>query len=299
VRLHEDWLSPGFDRNALAPLTGPFPKPDFLRTWWETRGSGTLLIAETSAALMPLFDDGVVRFCGEPDLTDYHSPLGDSLSDLVAGLADELSGRQFQFDSLPSEAAEPLTEALVTAGAEVSMHPHEAAAVLTLPANTEAWHGQLSKRHRHEVRRKRRRFVEGFGEPELVRTPDGFDQFVAMHRSAPGQKGDFFAERGIAEFFSELVTRAGAVIDVLTGSDGTPLAGVIGFEDDDAYFLYNSAYDSGMAAASPGVVLLATLIEHQIERGATVVDFMKGDEPYKFNLGAAPRPLYELSGTFG
>lgn len=299
MRLHEDWLSNGFDRGALAPRTGPFPKQDFLSTWWEARGSGSLLIAETSAALMPLFDNGVVRFCGEPDLTDYHSPLGESLSDLVAGLGDELSGRQFQFDSLPIEAAQPLSESLVAAGVEVSIRPHEAAAVLTLPASSEAWHSQLTKKHRHEVRRKRRRFVEWFGEPELVRTPDGFDVFEAMHRSAPGQKGDFFAASGVAEFFSELVTKAGAVIDVLTSSDGTPLAGAIGFEDDDGYFLYNSAYDSEMASASPGVVLLAKLIEHQIERGAAMVDFMKGDEPYKFNLGAAPRPLYELSGIFG
>lgn len=298
MRLHQDWLTPGFDREPLAPRTGPFPKREFLRTWWETRGSADLLIAETSTALLPLYDDEIVRFCGEPDLTDYHSPLGDNLTDLAEGLRSELAGRRFRFDSLPIEAALPLADALTATGTAVEMQQHHAAAVLALPSSSDGWLAQMSKRHRHEVRRKRRRFVEEFGEPLLVPTSDGFSAFEAMHRSAPGEKGAFFTESGMAEFFSALVATAGAAIDLMTTADGTPVAGAIGFETADDYFLYNSAYDSGMAHASPGVVLLSMLVERQIERGATVVDFMKGDEAYKFNLGAVARPLYELTGAF-
>ena len=52
------------------------------------------------------------------------------------------------------------------------------------------------------------------------------------------------------------------------------------------------------ALASPGVVLVSMLIERAIEAEKRVFDFLKGDETYKFRLGAAPRPLYEVTGCF-
>ena len=45
---------------------------------------------------------------------------------------------------------------------------------------------------------------------------------------------------------------------------------------------------------SPGVVLLGRLIELTIERGQSLFDFLKGDEHYKYRLGAEARPLYEI-----
>ena len=49
--------------------------------------------------------------------------------------------------------------------------------------------------------------------------------------------------------------------------------------------------------ASPGVVLFSSMIETEIERGASVFDFLKGDEPYKFRHGAEPRQLFAITGT--
>ena len=48
--------------------------------------------------------------------------------------------------------------------------------------------------------------------------------------------------------------------------------------------------------ASPGVVLFSAMIETEIERGAAVFDFLKGDEQYKFRHGAQPRQLYVIEG---
>ena len=57
------------------------------------------------------------------------------------------------------------------------------------------------------------------------------------------------------------------------------------------------SYDVAAASASPGVVLVASMIESQIEREAKVFDFLKGDERYKFRMGAESRPLYVIEGT--
>ena len=95
-------------------------------------------------------------------------------------------------------------------------------------------------------------------------------------------------------WFAALVDRVGAFCDVLTGDDGRPLAATIAFEDADTYYLYNSAYDPALAHLSAGIVLLAVLISQTLAVGFTRFDFLKGAEPYKFQLGAAARELFEL-----
>ena len=96
-------------------------------------------------------------------------------------------------------------------------------------------------------------------------------------------------------YFEELLDTGGASIHTLV-CDGIARAKAFGFETGEGYFYYNSAYDADAAMASPGIVLLASMIEAQIERGAKVFDFLKGDERYKFKHGASPRPLYAVSG---
>ena len=85
-------------------------------------------------------------------------------------------------------------------------------------------------------------------------------------------------------------------MDVLYG-DEHPLAASFGFEEDDAYYLYNTAYDPAASSLSPGVVLLYALIRGCIRRGLRTFDFLKGDEPYKFRMGAEPRRLYVIEGS--
>ena len=45
--------------------------------------------------------------------------------------------------------------------------------------------------------------------------------------------------------------------------------------------------------------MLSHLIERAIEDGKQVFDFLKGDETYKFRLGATARPLYRVTATVG
>jgi len=244
---------------------------------------------------------GRVELIGDSDLTDYHSPRGDDLTGATAWLASQVgSGTPFSFDSLPERAAETLRAALISLGIEASVEQHEIAAVVTLPASFDEYLMVIGKKERHETRRKRRRFAEECGEPSIarIRGDEAVAAFAAMHRTASGDKGVFMTDE-MEVFFAALHRRVGAVIDVLVGGDGEPVAASFGFEDDNAFYLYNSAYDPAAAHASPGVVLVSMLIENTISSGRQVFDFLKGDETYKFRLGAAERRLYALTGVFG
>jgi CelD/BcsL family acetyltransferase involved in cellulose biosynthesis len=201
----------------------------------------------------------------------------------------------FSLDSLPAEAVDPITDALGAIGIGSSVSEDETIAVLTLPSTYEDWLGSLGKKQRHEVRRKRRRFETEFGTIEIERhTGNAIEAFCAMHRLSAGEKGQFMTAP-MENLFSELLDTAGASIHLLT-CDGVARAAAFGFETEDGYFYFNSAYDPAAAMASPGVVLFASMIETEIKRGADVFDFLKGDEQYKFRHGAEPRQLFVIEG---
>lgn len=297
--LHSDWTTPAFDLEPVAPATGPFTRRPFLETWWRHRRlpDDVLVLADVGDGLAPcVVREGCLQFAGEADLTDYHAPLGRDASAAVVAAITGSGATSFHFDSLPEEAAVVVAKALVDIGCDAQPERHETAAVLRLPATFDAWLDALSRKDRHELRRKRRRFTSDLGEPELVRdrSTGAVASFAAMHRAARGDKGDFMDD-AMEAFFSGLVD-AGFVVDLLVAG-GRPVAAAFGFEDDDGYYLYNSAYEPEAAASSPGVVLLGELIASQIDRGAFLLDLMKGDEGYKFRLGAEPRPLLALAGS--
>lgn len=277
----------------LAPFVGPFPHRPFLEVCAEHGAGDVQVVADVSNAMALIVSRGVARFAGDPHLTDYHSPLGPGTEELVALLIADLGAVRFDLDSLPSEAAGPLAAAFETAGRAVTCSPDEPSRVLDLGgADLDGWETLLRSKDRHEVRRKRRRYAEARGTPDVAAGPEHFDTFVALHQSSANGKGDFMTDR-MEAFFADLLRLSTARLDVLQ-RDGEVAAAAVGFEDDDGYYLYNSAFDSALADLSPGIVLIDHLIARTVRQGKGRFDFLKGSEPYKRRLGAVERPLYRL-----
>ncbi len=294
-----EWSDEPFAHAPIAGRTGPFPHRSFLETWWQHMAEeDRLALITADDGTLPLRESGGrVLFCGDPDLTDYHSPLGEA-STCIRAAAEAFPGREYSLDSLPPEAATNLHAAL-----DDGAHPHAVARdgvtmVIDLPDSDDGWLGKLRKKNRHEIRRKRRNFAATLGEPTLERRSDGdaVAAFAALHRSSAGVKGGFMSLEREA-FFADLVASAGATVEVLSVATGV-VAAAFGFARDDGYYLYNSAYAPEAAESSPGIVLLATLIDTLIAEGVPRLDLLKGDEPYKLRLGGNPRPLYRIVGAF-
>jgi CelD/BcsL family acetyltransferase involved in cellulose biosynthesis len=302
VAVHQDWSTPAFDLPALAEAVGPFPHRSWLRTWWRERGRGELLITDSGSSLVALtLRADVLELAGEPDLTDYHSPLGNDPASAICAVVEELpTGVSIRFDSLPAEASRRVAEALHSNGLAPTITQHEVAAVLQLPGTFDEYLASISKKERHELRRKRRRFENERGPATLRRMagPEAVSLFADLHRRSAGDKGAFMTPT-MERFFLALHTDAGGVIDVLVDGSGQAAAAVFSFEDEEATYLYNSAFEPEVGNLSPGNVVLSLLIETAIVRGRTIFDFLKGDETYKFRLGARPRPLFEISAMTG
>ena len=265
----------------LAPFTGPFPYRPFLEICAAKSTGEVRVVTDGSGAIALVLAGDTVRLAGDRHLTDYHSPLGAETRNLVATMIAELDGMRFELDSLPQEAAGPLAASFEAEGRSPILEADESCRVLQLDgADPENWESLLRSKDRHEVRRKRRRYEEVRGVPEVAAGLEHFDAFVALHRSAIGDKGDFMTDR-MEAFFCDLLRLPTARLDVLVG-------------DNDGYYLYNSAYDSSLADLSPGIILIDSLIARTVLRGRTRFDFLKGTESYKRRLGAIERPLYRL-----
>jgi len=300
VNRHVDWATRAFDLLPVAPHTGPFPRRRFLEALWNHSPTGELWLAETASALVPLvLGETGLQWVGHPDLVDYRSPLGEGGADLIAALlATSATGLHYRFDSLPEEAADVVGRGLELAGLSTRPEQHAVAAQLQLPDSFDEYLQRIGKKERHEIRRKRRRFREEHGPPMLITTRgagEGFEQFVRIHRSSGGTKGRFMTS-GMEEWFASLAEQEGWRVDLLCGGDDQPVAATFAWADVDGLYLYNSAFDRE-SGGSPGIVMLSMLIEQAIQSSCPMVDFLKGEEPYKFRLGAAPRPLYRFEGS--
>lgn len=293
-----DWAAFPNDLEPIAPRIGPFPHRPFLEALWkhrDDRSSELHIEASRSGAAAVVHSKGTVAFAGQSDLTDYHSPIGPDGAEALAAAIGRFGASPFTLDSLPHEATGPIMDALDAAGIDGTVSEDESVAVLDLPASYEDWLGSLGKKQRHEVRRKRRRFAEEFGAIRIERhTTDSIQVFSTMHRLSAGEKGQFMTGP-MEDYFTQLLRTAGASIHLLV-CDEVARAAAFGFETEAGYFYYNSAYDPAAAMASPGIVLFSSMIETEIERGASVFDFLKGDEPYKFRHGAEKRQLYSIAG---
>jgi len=125
------------------------------------------------------------------------------------------------------------------------------------------------------------------------------DRFVALHRLSHGEKGTFMiAER--ERFFRDLADALAAPGWLRLGVlrvDGQDAAVLYAFAYEGTLALYNAAYDPALSALSVGIVCHAYAIREAIAEGLHAYDLLRGDEPYKYDLGAEDHWLMRLEAT--
>ena len=75
---------------------------------------------------------------------------------------------------------------------------------------------------------------------------------------------------------------------------GRRIAAEVHFEAGDRLMYYNAGTDPAARDLSPGVVMVERLVRRAIDRGLREVDFLRGDEPYKYEWGATDEPIQRI-----
>lgn len=163
----------------------------------------------------------------------------------------------------------------------------------------------LDKKARHEIRRKLRR-AAAVGELSIEIGPptiQAVDEFIRLHALRFGERGLFPDNEGGARsrrFVHRLaeLERAepdGGLLHVALVRCGPRLIfAFLCFDDGHTSYLYNSGMDPSAAEASPGVTGGALYFQDRIAAGRRRFDFLRGNEPYKYEWGAVDEPIYRL-----
>lgn len=205
--------------------------------------------------------------------------------------------------------ATALSAAFGQRGAEqdwtVDLEREDVCPVTTIPAEVHDLDGFLAilgKKERHEIRRKLRR-AEAAGEVALTESAEplaDLPAFIDLHQRRWGDAGLFrptpggdAGRRFVRELFEWFGPDGPAKLCFLTVGERRIGAGIT-FEFDDTMAYYNAGIDPDARDLSPGVVMVAKYVERAITAGRHRLDFLRGNEPYKYEWGAVDEPIQRL-----
>jgi CelD/BcsL family acetyltransferase involved in cellulose biosynthesis len=278
----------------------------------------TVLRHEPGRPILRLPDSATAVFFGASYHADYATilaapgDLGAVCDAVVAFLAEQETSRWDAIDLRRLRHGDPAADELAAAfdrrvdaaGWCVTREVEDTCPVVSLPAGIdfEGYLGTLGKKERHEIRRKIRR-AEAAGEIALESSIDpaaDLEAFVELHQKRWGAEGLFPATGGGAasrKFFAALFTDCAptGVVDLsFLTVGGRRIAAGVTFDDGATTYYYNAGVEPDARELSPGVVMVACYIQRAIEQGRTRLDFLRGNEPYKYEWGATDTPVERL-----
>jgi hypothetical protein len=272
--------------------------------------------------LTPVSPDAKAVFFGASYHADYATILAApaDMRAAAAGLAAYCASSGDPAHPMPWDAVDlrrlragdPAADALADAfgaleiacGWTLNVEPEEVCPVAALPAggSIDDYLATLGKKERHEIRRKVRR-AEAAGDIALVDSPDplaDLPEFIDLHQKRWGEDGLFPATTGGDQsrvFFRrmfELFGPGGPLALSFLTIGGRRIAAGVSFQTADSLLYYNAGVDPEARELSPGVVMVERYVRRALERGLTRMDFLRGDEPYKYEWGAVDEHISRL-----
>ncbi|MGH8064690.1 MAG: GNAT family N-acetyltransferase [Candidatus Entotheonellia bacterium] len=181
-------------------------------------------------------------------------------------------------------------------GHELSLAPQEPCPYLPLPSTWEEYLKRLSKNTRHHLPRCQRAFGRDFEHAEIrmasaTETAEAMTALFELHRrrwESRQQSGQLASEdiqafhRRVAEQF----LARGWLRLYIAYADGHIVGVEYAFCFHQRYSFYLNGFDPELARYSLGSLLMIDAIRQAIAEGCREVDFLRGKETYKAQLGA-------------
>lgn len=300
---------------ACSPANHVFLSYAWQTTWWSILGPPETLHlilvwdGDDLAAVAPLWRDGrSLRFVGGVDLTDYLDCLYqlDAAPVLFEALRHHLAeagGLDLDLACLPegSPTIASLSDFAASGAFRVRVEEVDVCPAVDLRGGWDGYLTGLTKKDRHELRRKLRR-LEAAGavrHSQIASLPairEAWPDFFRLHALSRPEKVEFLTPE-VRQFFEQLAEvlfpRGWFQLHFLE-VDGVRVSAVICFAQGEELWLYNSGYDPEYRHLSVGLLLKALCLRDAAEAGLRRFDFLRGREPYKYHLGATDRPVYRV-----
>lgn len=310
---------------SLAESRGnPFVTPEWAAVWFNHYGdqaTPVIVVLRGDAGVrgvlpLALSAEGRPRSCRfiGSNLGDVFHPVcpPEAEEEVAAASGSELAARTSEWTAIALEHAEvgrPWLNGLRrTAGHRLKEFPRGTAELATIDlARYGDWDAYLASRSSHlrkRLRQMERKLSEG-GELRVRRTVSpaelvrDFATFFEVHdlRWAGRGSSSLGTDRSrafLADFGAAALERGWLRLWFLE-LDGRAVATWYGWRLGERYAFYNAGFDPELSKLSPGLVLLAKVIESAFAEGAGGFDFLLGDESYKSRFADGARTVLDTT----
>jgi CelD/BcsL family acetyltransferase involved in cellulose biosynthesis len=306
--LQEEW-------DALADRTSapPFLRPGWIEAWCRAYGDTAPTVLEVRrlgelTGVLPVIRHG--RTSTGP--TNSHTPVFGPLAEDEAAAAElaeravaELGGRLVLE---PVDPAEPTTaafaEGLRRSGRLTLVETLRNAPYVPVDGDFDDYLRGLSKNHRKQVARRRRRLEEtGHVTVEVQTSTRGLasalDDFVQLESSGwkKGSGTAIASRQASRDFYAEIARWAaerGSLRLSFLALDGRPIATELALEDDGVMYALKGGFDPAYGGFGPGQLLTYESLARSFADGLESYDFLGRDEGYKLAWTDATRERVRL-----
>jgi CelD/BcsL family acetyltransferase involved in cellulose biosynthesis len=322
--LRQEWN----DLLETALTNTPFQRHEYQTAWWSTKGGGEWESGELWVAVgrnddgelvgvAPLFSthdaDGhhALLFIGSIEISDYLDVIVHEkwLDDFVKSLCENLDQNGpagwdlLDLYNIPEESASlsVFKAEAESRGWKIEQQRMQPCPIVYLPDDWETYLDQLDSKQGRELRRKMRKAhgypasVDWHMVTEEAELDRAVDTFLSLMMNDSG-KAEFLTDEMRTQFHRMCATAFDhdwLQIVFLTVSN-EPVFGYVNFDYRNRIWIYNSGFDPTHFDLSPGWVLMGNLIQWAIDEGREAIDFLRGDESYKYRLGGKERFIINL-----
>lgn len=192
----------------------------------------------------------------------------------------------------------------ISSGWTLNLEREDVCPVVTFPdgVDMDGYLATLGKKVRHEIRRKVRR-AETHGEIRLEDSADplgDMEAFIDLHQKRWGEDGLFPPTPGgeqsrvLFRRLFELFGAEGPLRLAFLSVGGRRIAAGVHVVAGDRVLYYNAGVDPEARDLSPGVLMVYAYVARALAEGTRQLDFLRGDESYKYDWGAVDEPIQRL-----
>ena len=296
-----------------APAATPFQSPAWLIPWWHEIGDGELRVLAAHAngrlvGLLPLY----LQQGAEGKLL----PLGIAISDYLDGLFEEgvaalaaesmlrhvaERGGWQRCELHPLRAGSPLLAASAPEGCADEILPFDPCLVVEIPAGAGKLREVLPSKIRDNLgnyrRRAERRGRVSFETATAAMVSEFVEALFRIHDARWHQLAQpgVLADPAIRRFHraaAPLLQRAGLLRLHALRLDERMIAVMYALHARGCAYCYLCGFDPEFGALSPGTLILGHSVRQAVREGAREVDFLRGQERFKYHWGVRERPCY-------
>lgn len=247
---------------------------------------GTKDVSQTPGLVQDITDFADLLYTREGK--EYAPRIWETISSFFAEKG--FSELQLNYVREDSSTYQVLSQNHLTAQQEVSPF-------IALPPTWDEYVASLGKKQRHELKRKMNRLSQTtFMFERKEASKETFASFIRLHKLSDFNKAKFMTE-SMEHFFWDFVSVQKTLWNTsfyTLSIEEKEVSSVLVLENNEQVLLYNSGFDPEFGYYSAGLLGKAFILRGAIEEKKKIYDFLRGNERYKYDLGAKDLPLFSL-----